>query len=149
CERTFTQTSSRNYHEKTYHRIDKYSLKCYYSNCEKSFGRQIDLQKHLAVHNNAGTSLAFSASSLIAPVVLNEHQFVKRHTTRRLRRVPHRSGKHGCPHCGKTFAHKVALRQHEVIHGNKQFVCTYADCQYASYWKQNLSLHLRRHHNQP
>ncbi|XP_054166660.1 zinc finger protein 235-like [Oppia nitens] len=151
CERTFTQSSSRNYHEKTYHRIDKYPLKCYYSNCEKSFSRQIDLQKHLTHHNggsgnSGGGMLPFSASSLIAPTVSDQQ--LKRHTTRRLRRVPHRSGKHGCPHCGKTFAHKVALRQHEVIHGSKQFVCHFPECQYASYWKQNLSLHLRRHHNQ-
>jgi uncharacterized Zn-finger protein len=87
CDRSFTQTSSRNYHQKTYHRIDKYSLICYYNNCQKSFTRQIDLQKHLSQHNiNNGS---------------NDMQFIKVVKSRKLRRVPHRSGKHVCNHCGK------------------------------------------------
>ena len=107
CERTFTQTSSRNYHEKTYHRIDKYSLKCYFPDCQKTFQRQVDLQKHLALHNSANApgghiAVQLNQATLLQPMAIDGQHLVKVVKTRKLRRVPHRSGKHACPHCGMT-----------------------------------------------
>lgn len=52
CGRTFTQSSSRNFHEKRFHSLSKQNnvYKCTYQNCEETFFQIENFQKHSSCH---------------------------------------------------------------------------------------------------
>lgn len=52
CGRTFTQSSSRNFHEKRFHSLTKHNnvYKCTYPNCEETFFQIENFQKHSSCH---------------------------------------------------------------------------------------------------
>ncbi|KAI7693507.1 hypothetical protein SSS_08214 [Sarcoptes scabiei] len=53
CNRTFTQTSSRNVHEKRVHNFGKLECKCNYVDCNEVFTSITDLRKHIQQHQSS------------------------------------------------------------------------------------------------
>ncbi|KAH9517865.1 hypothetical protein DERF_008484 [Dermatophagoides farinae] len=204
CNRKFTQTSSRNVHEKRVHNNNnnnvhqqqqlqqqqqqqqhgKLEFRCTY--CDAGFDNLTDMQKHAQQHqalinnnvvtqqqqqqqqfdqipvitvpnikinsnsnnNNNGISQTVKRtrkSGLIVTTNGQNNNGTKK-TSTTLQSINPNGYRHVCQHCGKAFAYKVAMKQHMALHGPKNFRCTYNDCNYASYWKHNLALHIRKHH---
>ncbi|XP_017485252.1 PREDICTED: zinc finger protein 235-like [Rhagoletis zephyria] len=176
CNRTFTQSSSRNFHEKRFHRADgsKFikSESSFDGSCEEILnnGHQQqqnfqEQQHHMILLNSDRSEFEMHAESPLKEEAqqqqqqnvshslqeLSNHEISTNGKSSKTSRISKSASsnllKHICLHCGKSFAYKMALKQHSLMHGEKNFRCTFSDCNYASYWKHNLELHFRKHQN--
>lgn len=99
CNRAFTQSSSRNFHEKRFHQNTKYVFKCSYINCDSSFDRMEELQKHLQQHQALINTVTHTIdiSGIDSPL----SDSVPRVTSGRGKSSNRpENAKHVCVHCG-------------------------------------------------
>lgn len=103
CNRTFTQTSSRNFHEKRFHR--NFVFKCNYINCESSFDQFDELQKHLQQHQALINTVTHTISINLKD---QNNSNVKVKASRgRPSRGDQGNLKHVCIHCGMSQSSKI------------------------------------------
>ena len=98
CNRSFTQSSSRNFHEKRFHQVSKFVFKCTYPNCEMSFSRLEDMQKHLQQHQTLINTIEINGIKLVHPQ--NSSNPVKVKVNRSKANRAEGTHKHICVHCG-------------------------------------------------
>lgn len=54
---------------------------------------------------------------------------------------------HQCSICGRGFARKDGLARHEIVHTKaRPFSCSEPGCEYKAAQKNNLKIHIERHH---
>jgi len=105
CNHTFTQSSSRNFHVKRFHRVNKYVFKCSYLNCEMSFDRLEEMQKHLQQHqallNTLAHTIEISGIKLESQDSTPNVSLSKGKTNHVKSRRTEGGHKHVCVHCGE------------------------------------------------
>ena len=104
CNRTFTQTSSRNFHEKRFHYSDHRKVN---SNCheQQQFNQMGMMQKHLQ-HSTLSNSVMMPSIDIAG--IHHNKMDDNRHSIRKLKsklnHTDHRNdisrGRHVCHHCG-------------------------------------------------
>lgn len=128
CGKSFTQASSLAAHNKTHSSSTYFTC----TECGKQFKHAFSLKTHMQVHNSGTFSCHICTKILKSKRSLTSH--LHRH---------YKIYNFNCEDCGDTFVTSAELINHKMKHSSKKNNVCHV-CDYATYSKKNLLVHLKR-----
>ena len=137
CDYIAVSQKHLNYHGKmhTMRSDNNFRLKCLKRNCKATFQYQLELERHMRIHNNDVQKCQYCPYSYTFAQNYGDH--LNKHF---------RIKDHKYDHCGLKFTTKKTLVQHSSVHEGIIYFCLICN-KYETGRKNTMQIHLRMKHS--